>query len=120
MIVARKLYLVAAWLAWAALSAIVVLTVVPPNLRPTTDAPHNVEHSAAFLITGLLFGLAYGGRELILTIGAVVFCAIIEILQLYVPGRHARWIDFAVDAVAAVVGVFVGAFGSRALRKRRP
>jgi hypothetical protein len=47
--VARKLYLVAAW---AALSAIVVLTVVPPNLRPTTDAPHDIEHAAAFLITG--------------------------------------------------------------------
>jgi VanZ family protein len=115
--VTRKLYLVAAW---AALSAIVVLTVVPPNLRPTTDAPHDVEHAAAFLITGVLFGLAYAGRERILSVGAVSFCAIIEILQLYVPGRHARWIDFAVDALAAVFGIFVGALGSRALQKRRP
>jgi VanZ family protein len=113
--VARKFYLVAAW---AALLAIVVLTMVPPNLRPTTDAPHDVEHAAAFLITGLLFGLAYPGRERFLTIGAVVFCAAIEILQLYVPGRHARWIDFAVDAVAAVVGIFVGVFGNRTQRRR--
>jgi hypothetical protein len=30
------------------------------------------------------------------------------------------WIDFVVDAVAAVFGIFVGAFGSRALQKRRP
>ena len=110
----RKPYLVAAW---AALSAIVVLTAVPPNLRPTTDAPHEIEHAAAFLITGVLFGLAYAGRERILSVGAVIFCAIIEILQLYVPGRHARWIDFAVDALAAVFGIFVGALGSRALRK---
>jgi VanZ family protein len=115
--VARKLYLVAAW---AALSAIVVLTVVPPNLRPTTDAPHDIEHAAAFFITGVLFGLAYEGRERILSAGAVAFCAMIEILQLYVPGRHARWIDFAVDALAAVFGIFVGALGSRALQKRRP
>jgi hypothetical protein len=49
--------------AWSATLAIVVLTVVPPDLRPTTDAPHDVEHSAAFLIVGLLFGLAYTGRE---------------------------------------------------------
>ena len=112
---ARKFYLVAAW---AALLAIVVLTMVPPNLRPTTDAPHDVEHAAAFLITGLLFGLAYPGRERFLTIGAVVFCAAIEILQLYVPGRHARWIDFAVDAVAAVVGIFVGVFGNRTQRRK--
>ncbi len=39
---ARKPYLVAAraaWAVWAALSAIVVLTVVPPNLRTSTDVP---------------------------------------------------------------------------------
>jgi VanZ family protein len=113
----RKLYLVTAW---AALSAIVVLTVVPPNLRPTTDAPHDIEHAAAFLITGILFGLAYAGRERTVSIGAVLFCAMIELLQLYVPGRHARWIDFAVDALAAVFGIFVGALGSRAHQKRRP
>jgi VanZ family protein len=107
-----------AWVAWAALSAIVVLTILPPNLRPTTDAPHDVEHAAAFMIAGVLFGLAYTGRERILSVGAVVFCAIIEILQLYVPGRQARWIDFAVDAVATVVGIFVGAYGNRALQKR--
>jgi hypothetical protein len=78
----KKLYQVAAW---AALSAIVVLTVVPPNLRPTTDAPHDIEHAAAFLMTGILFGLAYVGRGWILSIGAVLFCAMIEIVQLYVP-----------------------------------
>jgi hypothetical protein len=72
------------------MSAIVVLTAVPPNLRPTTDAPHDIEFAAAFLITGILFSLAYAGRERILSVGAVIFCAIIEILQLYVPGRHAR------------------------------
>jgi VanZ family protein len=113
--VTRKLYLVAAW---AALSAIVVLTVVPPNLRPTTDAPHDVEHAAAFLITGVLFGLACPGREWILSIGAVLFGAMIEILKLYVPGRHARGIDFVVDASAALAGVLVGAFGSRVSQKR--
>jgi hypothetical protein len=72
--------------AWSAAVAIVVLTGVPPNLRPTTDAPHGVEHAAAFLIVGILFGLAYAGRERILCVGAVVFCAMIEVLQIYNPG----------------------------------
>jgi VanZ family protein len=115
--VVRKLSRVAAW---AGASAIVVLTVVPPSLRPTTDAPHDVEHAAAFLIVGILFGLAYEGRERVLSVGAVVFCAMVEVLQLYVPGRHARWIDFVVDAVAAVLGIFVASFGNRTLQKRRP
>jgi VanZ family protein len=117
MMVARKLSRVAAW---SAASAIVVLTVVPPSLRPTTDAPHDVEHAVAFLILGILFGLAYTGRERVLSAGLVVFCAMIEILQLYIPGRHARWIDFVVDAIAAVVGIFIGAFVSRAPQKRGP
>jgi VanZ family protein len=115
MMVARKLSRVAAW---AAAAAIVVLTVVPPSLRPTTDAPHDVEHAVAFLILGILFGLAYTGRERVLSAGLVVFSAMIEILQLYVPGRHARWIDFVVDAIAAVVGIFIGAFLSRTIQKR--
>jgi VanZ family protein len=115
--VVRKLSRVAAW---AAASAIVVLTVVPPSLRPTTDPPHDVEHAAAFLIVGILFGLAYEGRERILSGGAVVFCAMVEVLQLYVPGQHARWIDFVVDAAAAVLGIVVGSFGNRTLQKRRP
>jgi VanZ family protein len=114
---ARKPLLVAAW---SALLAIVVLTVVPPNLRPTTNAPHDFEHAVAFLIAGILFGSAYAGLEWILSVGAVAFCGMIEVLQLYVPGRHARWIDFVVDAVAAVAGVLAGSFGSLTLQKRKP
>ena len=30
--------------------------------------------------------------------------ALLEALQLWAPGRHARMSDFAVDAVAALVG----------------
>ncbi len=51
-------------------------------------------HGGAFLILGILFGFAHAGRKRTLIVGLVIFCAIIEILQLYVPGRHARWIEF--------------------------
>jgi VanZ family protein len=95
-------------LAWFLLSAIVVLTVVPPSLRPTTTIPHHFEHAALFLVTGISFGIAYLGREWLLSIGAFIFCAAIEVAQLYVPGRHARLSDFIVDVTAAVSGVFVG------------
>jgi VanZ family protein len=94
--------------AWLMLSAIVVLTMVPPGLRPITFLPHKIEHAGIFLVAGISFGIAYLGRECVLSIGAFVFCAAIELAQLYVPGRHARLSDFIVDAVAAVMGVFVG------------
>jgi len=94
--------------AWLMLSAIVVLTVVPPGWRPTTFVLHKIEHAGIFLVAGISFGMAYLGRECLLSIVAIVFCAAIELAQLYVPGRHARLSDFIVDAIAAVMGVFVG------------
>jgi VanZ family protein len=94
--------------AWLLLLAIVVLSVVPPSSRPTAFVPHNFEHAAIFLAAGISFGTAYRGGERVLSIGAIIFFAAIELTQLYVPGRHARLSDFIVDATAAVLGVFVG------------
>ncbi|WP_371135809.1 hypothetical protein [Bradyrhizobium sp.] len=34
---------------------------------------------------------------------------LIEILQFWAPGRHARWLDFVVDALAACVGLALAA-----------
>jgi VanZ family protein len=94
--------------AWLMLSAIVVLSSVPPGLRPTTFVPHKIEHAGIFFVAGISFGIAYRRREWLLSTVAIVFCAAIELVQLYVPGRHARLSDFIVDAIAAVMGVFVG------------
>jgi hypothetical protein len=52
--------------AWIILAAIVLLTMVPPGLRPITLAPHNVEHAAVFLLDGLAFAFAYRGHALLL------------------------------------------------------
>jgi len=90
-------------MAWLFLSAIVVLTIVPPGSRPARFVPHDIEHAAVFLAAGILFGAAYPGREWLLSSGAIAFCAAIELAQLYVPGRHARLGDFVVDAAGAVL-----------------
>ena len=94
--------------AWLMLSTVVVLTLVPPGARPTTFVPHEIEHAGAFLAVGISFGMAYLGRERLLSIGAIVFCAVIELAQLYVPGRHACLSDFIVDSVGGVAGILLG------------
>jgi VanZ family protein len=94
--------------AWLILAAIVVLTLVPPELRPTTPVPHNNEHAIIFFLGATAFGFGYPGHELLLSVGALVFCAAIELAQLFVPGRHARLSDFLVDVSAALIGIFVG------------
>lgn len=95
-------------IAWFLASAITVLSLVPPWLRPQTPAPHKLEHFAIFFATGVAFGFGYFRRPVAVSIGLVVFAGMIELAQLYVPGRHARLSDFIVDALALCVGVVMG------------
>jgi VanZ family protein len=90
--------------AWALLIGIVVMTIVPPSLRVGTGAPHNVGHAGIFVITGLAFGLANELRLSVICGSAIMFCTLLELVQLAVPGRHARISDFLIDAVAGCMG----------------
>jgi VanZ family protein len=104
--------------AWLLLAAIVVLSLVPPGMRPTTRVPHHIEHAGIFLLDGAAFAVAYLGAERLLSIGAVAFCAGIELAQLMVPGRHARVRDFVVDALAACIGILAGTLVMRMTARR--
>jgi VanZ family protein len=61
------------------------------------------------VLLGLAFGLAYTRNRLLTAAISVVMIGVIEILQLWAPGRHARFEDFVVDALAACVGLAVAA-----------
>ena len=113
----ERLFKIAAWLL---LLAIIVLSVVPPGERPVTPAPREFEHLAIFLLTGLLFGLGYKMRHFAQAIGLIVFSAAVEIVQLGVPGRHARLSDFVVDALSASIGVGVAVVIASTINTGRP
>jgi VanZ like family len=100
--------------AWALTAAIVILSLVPPTLRPETGAPHGVEHLTIFAATGFAFGLGYKCRHDLLAILLVIFSGSIEIAQLFVQGRHARLGDFIIDAVAACIGLVMASLLSSA------
>jgi VanZ family protein len=68
------------------------------------SGPHNIEHLGIFLFTGLVFGLGYETRHLAQAFGLVIFSAAIELIQLAIPGRHARFSDFVVDALSVSIG----------------
>jgi len=80
----KRLFLVASWFL---LLTIVVLSIVPPQDRPVTPAPHEAEHFGIFLLTGLAFGLGYESRHAAQALGLVLFAAAIELVQLGIPGR---------------------------------
>ena len=92
--------------AWLLAGIIVVLSLSPASVRPTTGAPHDLEHLLIFLATGMAFGFGYPDRFRLPTIIAQpTFAAAIEVAQIWAPGRHARMSDFLVDAAASCLGL---------------
>jgi VanZ like family len=94
-------------IAWLLTAAVIFATLGPPQYRPHLCLGQDGEHALAFVLVGLAFGLAYPRRRLLTAGLAVVLIGVLELLQLWMPGRHARWEDFAVDALAACVGIAV-------------
>jgi hypothetical protein len=97
---------------WLAVIVIVVLSVVPGDARPHTGASGYFEHIAAYLITAGLLTFGYEARHspVIIAIGLSALSGLMEILQIYVPGRHAGFDDLAVSSVAAISGVALTLF----------
>ena len=107
-------------LAWALAAAVAFATLGPPRYRPHADIGQNGEHALAFILVGLAFGLAYRRNRILMACAAVSMAAAIEMLQLWVPGRHARMSDFIVDAAAACAGLAIAAALDWANSRMRP
>jgi VanZ family protein len=91
--------------AWSLAIAIVVLSVIPPDLRPETAVPHNFEHFLIYSAAGLAFALGYECKPGLLAALLLIFTGSVEFAQLFVPGPHARLSDFIIDAAAAWAGL---------------
>jgi VanZ family protein len=91
--------------AWILAIAIVVLSVVPGDLRPETELPHYLEHFLIFFITGIAFGLGYRRNLGLLASFLFLFAGLVEIAQLFQAGRHARISDFLIDTFALWLGL---------------
>src|SRR5262245_54302628 len=75
--------------AWLLAGIIVVLSLSPASVRPTTGAQHDLEHLLIFLATGMAFGFGYPDRFRLLTIALPTFAAAIEVAQIWAPGCQA-------------------------------
>src|ERR1700730_15977496 len=106
--------------AWLLAAAVAFATLGPPGYRPHSDFGQNGEHALAFLLIGLDFGLVYAQRRLLTAAIAVAMTGLIEILQFWAPGRHARLEDFVVDALAACAGLAMAAVLGWLTRQAKP
>ena len=109
-------------IAWILAAAVTFATLGPPTYRPhASDLGQNGEHAFAFILVGLAFGLAYSRNRWKTAAISLATIGLLEVLQLLVPGRHARLSDFVVDALAACAGLAFAAGLDWAIRRvRRP
>ena len=96
--------------AWCLAAAVTFATLGPPGYRPQASGlGQGGEHALAFVLVGLAFGVAYTRNRLLTAAMVIGLTGLIEILQFWAPGRHARLEDFVVDALAACAGLAAAA-----------
>jgi VanZ family protein len=103
--------------AWLAVQTIIVLSLVPGNMRPHAFGNSYYEHFAAYFITGCLLATGYLRTLQLLSSGVLLAtCAgSLELVQLLIPGRTAKIGDFAIGTIGACIGLLV----IGVLRRRR-
>ncbi|AMA57307.1 antibiotic resistance protein VanZ [Bradyrhizobium sp. CCGE-LA001] len=106
-------------IAWLLAAAVTFATLGPPGLRPHSDLGQDGEHALAFILVGLAFGLAYPRRRLRIAAASVVLIGVLELMQFWAPGRHARLADFLVDALTACFGFAIAAAADWAMTRLR-
>jgi VanZ family protein len=94
---------------WFAVLLIIVLSVVPGQLRPDVLGEKHVEHLTAYMGTAMLLATGYPGRSQSITIGTLLsLCSgILEIVQLGISGRSSSITDFVASSLGAWIGAAV-------------
>jgi VanZ family protein len=99
---------------------IIVLSVVPGNLRPHVLGNDYGEHFVAYLITGGLLAIGYLRPMQLLSRGVLLtICAgSLEFVQLWIPGRTASAGGFVTSTIGVWIGLLVVVVVSRVHKRK--
>jgi VanZ family protein len=105
--------------AMAPLLAIGVLSVLPGRYRPHIFEPSQFEHIAAYIAAATALALVYASE--LKAIRVVIFLAacgaVLEVFQIWIPGRNASFVDVAADVAGALIGIAVAMMVARVMPK---
>ena len=94
---------------WLCIGVLVVLSWIPREWEARTGLPGLIEHAIAYCGTAAIIASAYqDSRRWHLTAGFVVVAGVLEVGQLWVPGRSSQVAGFAASSIGAIAGVFLG------------
>lgn len=85
--------------------AIIALSLVPGIDRPHTGLPGVAEHFIAYSSTGFAFALGFRSKasRVVIALGLTLLAGSMEVLQLWVPGRHSAISDAAVSSLGGLL-----------------
>ena len=94
---------------WGCIGLLVWLSWIPRDWETRTSLPGQIEHAIAYCGTAILITLGYVRMPWWrVTVPLVVLAGILEIGQLWVPGRSSQLIDFMASGFGALAGSLIG------------
>ena len=90
--------------------AIIALSLVPGTYRPHTGLPGVAEHFIAYYSTAFAFVLGFRSTasRVVIALGLTLLAGSMEVLQLWVPGRHSAIIDAVFSSLGGLLGIALG------------
>lgn len=100
--------------------ALLYLSWIPGEMEVRTGAPPRLEHVAAYAGTGFLLKLGYPNKSVwLVSVLLAVLAGVLEIGQIWIPGRNSQFLDFVASAAGGALGLAVGAIVLTASAQRR-
>jgi VanZ family protein len=105
--------------AWMGVLLLTIASWTPAPLMVRTGLNGQLEHFAAYMLTGLALMGAYRS-PLILALSLICYGAVLEVGQLFVHGRHAAVLDWVASATGALWALVLFVAFAKMMRQRAP
>ncbi|UHC14235.1 hypothetical protein LRS73_16840 [Methylobacterium currus] len=91
-----------------AVLALIILSWLPGTERPHTGLAGQVEHFIAYTLTAAGIVIGFPHRIQTVALMLIGLNAVLEVGQIWIPGRTSQFIDFAASCGGIVLGLFAG------------
>jgi VanZ family protein len=94
---------------WLGVALIAILSLIPGEARPHAISSSQLEHVLAYALTAAMLTFGYFSRRHVVRTAILlpIYAALLEVLQVWVPGRMSRLPDVAAGALGTWLGVGV-------------
>jgi VanZ family protein len=108
------------WATWVCVIVLAILSLTPGDEMTRTGAPSVLEHFGAYAGAAFIATLGYQRRVGHFQIAALLisYAGLLELAQLWVPGRHSKAVDFAFSASGVIAGMAIEWLWSRRAQAR--